>query len=186
MYQDVDAHVMPLPVFDIVYKLECALVSYRALGRNAHDVLMSASPDAVLLHGLSLQKTVIFYNDNKQISRINYSLMHEVGHLRLDHREHCPLAEKEANYFAAVALCPSVMLEEYGITSVSQIVRHFDVSAEFARNRIAALKRRREKSCNESERDRAFRNEVLERFHFRNGIQMELFSHCGRPMKEIA
>lgn len=187
MYQDVDARIMPLPVFDIAIKLGCALIPYRAFGKSVHDALMSASPDAVLLlRGFSPKQAVICYNDRKPINRIHYSLMHEVGHLCLNHGEHCPLAEKEANHFAAVALCPIVLLEEYGITNALQVERLFEVSAEFANNRIAALNRRHGRIRCENERDRAFRKAVLKRFHFRDGIQMELFSNLGCPMRAIA
>ena len=38
--------------------------------------------------------------------RIRFTIMHEIGHIVLDHTEHSDLAESEANFFAKYALAP--------------------------------------------------------------------------------
>ena len=42
----------------------------------------------------------IFYDDSMYDRRIRFTIMHEIGHIVLDHTEHSDLAESEANFFA--------------------------------------------------------------------------------------
>ena len=43
MYDKVDAHIMPLPVFDIANGLGYSVIPYRAYGQLLHEILLSTS-----------------------------------------------------------------------------------------------------------------------------------------------
>lgn len=49
--------------------------------------------------GFSVEKNIgewyIYYNDKKDYGRINNTIMHEIGHIVLDHSEDSELAEKK-------------------------------------------------------------------------------------------
>ena len=174
MYDKVDAHLMPLPVFDIANGLEYSIVPYRAYGSRLHEVLLKTSEDALTLQFRGSSRPVILYNDRRPPKRINYSILHEIAHNELGHQEHCPLAEKEANYFAGLALCPVDLLDHYGIRDVQKIAQLFNVSDEFSSNRLKTLHNRRRATF--SEVARRFRRNVITRFHFKKAFQMDLFA----------
>ena len=174
MYEKADAHVMPLPVFDIANALGYATIPYRAYGARFLEVLLAASEDAFTMQFRGSAKPVILYNDRKIPTRINCSIMHEIGHNELGHFEHCSLAEKEAGYFAGLALCPLDLLEHYKIDTAQKVTQLFNVSGEFASNRLKTLVNRQHMSTSES--SRRFRDAVVRRFRFRDAYQMDLFS----------
>ena len=184
MYEKVDARVMPLPVFDIVNGLGCSLIPYRSYGPRLHEVLIDASKDAFTMQFFGSSKPIIMYNDRRLPVRINYTIMHEVGHIALNHKEHSALAEKEANYFAGLALCPLDLLEHYGIDSAQKITQLFNVSGEFAENRLKAMANRRHRMITDC--DVKFRDAVVSRFHFKDAYQMDLFANARKGVKESA
>ena len=48
----------------------------------------------------------------KGYGRINNTIMHEIGHIVLDHSEDSELAEKEVKFFAKYALVPPVLVHK--------------------------------------------------------------------------
>ena len=173
MYDKTNARIMPLPVFDIAHALNCSLIPYRTYGKIIHDALMSTSQDAMIWQCLGSDRSIIMYNDRMPTTRINFSIIHEVGHIMLGHKEHCPLAEKEAHYFAGVALCPVDLLEHYHITDPQTVCQLFGVSEEFSDNRLRTVKNRR--GINFSAPSRKFAREVISRFKFKDAYQMDMF-----------
>lgn len=180
-YEKANAHVMPLPVFDIAHALGYSTIPYRAFGKRFHDVFLEASEDSLTMQFNRSSEPVILYNDRVRATRVNFSIMHEVGHNVLEHMEQSPLAEKEANYFASLALCPVDLLEHLGISNAKTIAELFNVSDEFARNRLSAIGNRR--NMVPSVFAREFHNAVISRFRLDNAYQMELFSN---PVEETA
>ena len=178
MYDKADARLMPLPVFDIANGLGYSVVPYRAYGQRLHDVLLKASEDALTMQFKGSSRPVILYNDRRPPKRINYSILHEIAHNELGHQEHCPLAEKEANYFAGLALCPVDLLEYYGICDMQKITQLFNVNDEFASNRLKTLRNRH--GATFSDTARRFRRNVVARFHFKEAYQMDFFAEVAK------
>ncbi len=172
MYEKTDARVFPLPVFDIANRLDCSVIPYRSFGKQIHDALLDVSTDAFLGQFWGNIRPVILYNDRQPSTRINFSILHEIGHLELGHKEPSQLAEKEANHFAAVALCPIDLLDHYRISDPHQASDIFNISEECARNRLKALNRSRQKRPSDSRID--FRRKLIERFSLNRPIQINL------------
>ncbi len=172
MYEEAKIGIIPISPFDIVHSLGFSMIPYRALGPEHMGDLMSGSKDAMLLRSRD-GKCVIFYNDRLPRTRINFSLMHEIAHIRLNHQEHCPLAEKEANYFAAQALCPVELLEHFKIDSTNTIAQVFNISGECANNRRKALHNRI--GIRRSIRNMQFAHALTTRFKLARAFQAELF-----------
>ena len=74
----------------------------------------------------------IYYNDRKDYGRINNTIMHEIGHIVLDHSEDSELAEKEVNFFAKYALVPPILVHKLKIDNPTDIAEIFGVSFEAA------------------------------------------------------
>lgn len=67
-----------------------------------------------------------------EYGRINNTIMHEIGHIVLDHSEDSELAEKEVRFFAKYALVPPVLVHKFKLNNPHAIANVFDVSFEAA------------------------------------------------------
>lgn len=86
-----------------------------------------------------------FTTNNNVIGRIRWTLGHELGHVKLSHLPYLaepqiaennfnnlshPDLEDEADYFAALLLCPMPLYEQLHIQSASDIQKTFGLSCE--------------------------------------------------------
>ena len=97
---------VPINGFEIAQKMGVKIISYSAISESKRWLLIKKSED-----GFSVEKTdgqwYIFYNDEKDYGCVNHTIMHEIGHIVLDHSEDSELAEKEVKFFAKYALAPT-------------------------------------------------------------------------------
>lgn len=77
---------------------------------------------------------VIFYNDEMPKQRIRFTILHEIGHIVLGHRQSSDLAEAEANFFAKYAIAPPVLVRVIRPVDYIDIACAFDISRECAFN----------------------------------------------------
>lgn len=107
------------------------VIPYSAYTETKRSLLLLKSED-----GFSLEKTdgqwFIYYNDKKNYGRINHTIMHEIGHIVLDHTEDSELAEKEVNFFAKYALAPPVLIHKLGLNCPESISQIFEISYQEA------------------------------------------------------
>ncbi|MBR3057498.1 MAG: ImmA/IrrE family metallo-endopeptidase [Clostridiales bacterium] len=121
--------------------------SYRKAKEYCVDMRDFGSESAALMgyHG----KMIIFYDDAKPVTHINFSILHELGHSDMEHKkcdEHNELYDKqevEANAYAAQILMPEQLLrylQHRGIRiSVPFLVENFGVSEPAAQKRIKTI-----------------------------------------------
>lgn len=98
--------------------------------------LIDFSEDAFSFYNQKKQEYVIIYNDAIESARVNFSIMHEIGHIQLDHdRSKLTEAEKEveADTFAQKALAPMGVILKLGLKTDIQISSVFNVSLPCAR-----------------------------------------------------
>lgn len=60
--------------------------------------------------------------------RINNTIMHEIGHIVLDHSEDSEIAEKEVRFFAKYELVPPVPVHKFKLDEPHAIADVFEVS----------------------------------------------------------
>lgn len=124
-------------------------------------------------------RRIIFYNDNKPLTHIRFSILHELGHFINNHdfnvadKEVYGCYEVETNYFAAQLLMPEQVIREFikrGIYVTEEfLVQHFNVSKMAAEKRIQTLA----KTMTEwrSRQEKEFDDIILFKFaHFINDI----------------
>lgn len=70
-----------------------------------------------------------FYEEHDE-----FTIMHEIGHIRMGHKGDSQLAEMIANYYAAYALVPSPLASLYKCSSFIDICDVFEVSIDCAYN----------------------------------------------------
>ncbi len=125
----------PLDCFEICEQLGFIVVPYSKLSEKKRKLLNIASEDGC--HALweikkSVFVNVIYFNDNMPERRIRFTILHEIGHIILNHTEHSDLAESEANYFAKYALAPPPLVHELKISDYLELAEKFNLSHECA------------------------------------------------------
>jgi len=111
------------------------------------DISSFGSESAVLVHYNG--KSIIFYDDEKPMNHVQFSILHELGHsinnhdLSIKDSETYGKYEVETNYFAAQLLMPEQILREFqkrGNRITRQFLQeHFKVSYHAADKRITTL-----------------------------------------------
>ena len=129
VFEEYEVNCTPISGFEIASKMGLKAVPYSAYSAN-RSLLGKLSED-----GFSIQKDgqwYLYYNDLKPYDRINFTLMHEIGHVSLDHWEENPTVESEANFFAKFSLAPPVLIYNYNLEDPYEISTRFEISFEAA------------------------------------------------------
>lgn len=136
----VDAGIKEYPydVFQVAKNLEIKLVSYQSLSQKKRDACFLESEDAfsVLIDFGSYAEWYIYYNQDIGKSRVRFTIMHEIGHIMLDHKDGNEVEESEANFFSKHILAPPCIMNEVGVEDYLDIVTKFEVSQEMATYQI--------------------------------------------------
>lgn len=123
---------VPVSGFELATKMDIRIIPYSATPIAKRYLLFKKSED-----GFCVEKTLgewyIYYNDEMTYGRINNTIMHEIGHIVLDHSEDSDLAEKEVRFFAKYALVPPVLVHKFKLKDPYAIAAVFNVSFEAAR-----------------------------------------------------
>lgn len=130
LYKSLNIHRVPINPYDIAVKCGYKLVPFSDLKTEAREFLRTRE-----ISGASIKKDNVFniYYDNVQSERRQrFTIMHEIGHIKLGHKEDSEYAEKCANRFASYALAPSSLIEKFGCEDVEDIAEKFHVSTECA------------------------------------------------------
>ena len=122
---------IPINGFEIANKMGIIVIPYSAFSEEKRKVLIEEDEDGFFIKKGG--KYYIYYNEEKVFGRINFTILHEIGHIVLDHTEHSQLAETEANFFAKYAIAPPVLIDKYCNSSVYinvlfNIYDNFDVT----------------------------------------------------------
>ncbi len=131
MFQRYDISCVPISGFEIAKKMGVKVIPYSAYADLIKNLLLKESEDGFFVER-SKGDLIIFYNDEKDYGRINNTIMHEIGHIVLNHSEDSELAEKEVRFFAKYALVPPVLVHKFKIDNPTDIVDIFQVSFEAA------------------------------------------------------
>ena len=130
MFVDYDITCVPISGFEIAVKMGIKVTRYSAYSKRIKAILLRESSD-----GFSMMvdnQWYIFYNDEKNYKRINFTIMHEIGHIVLDHTEDSELAKKEADFFAKFALAPPVLIHRMKLETAEDVSNIFGISHEAA------------------------------------------------------
>lgn len=120
----------PINPFEIAEKEGCLVKPISSLGLELKQLLKAKAIDGMSFYNLSCNCYVILYDDTQCIQRQKFTIMHELGHILLEHREESDLAEMCANYFAGYALVPTPLISFYECSSVMDIKQTFDVTEQ--------------------------------------------------------
>ena len=128
LYRKLNIRSFPIKPHEIAEKLGYSLIPYSRLTKKKRDTLRTIGA------GISVRdkngKYRIFYEDIDTYERQRFTIMHEIGHIQLGHREDSELAEKCANYYAPYALAPSPIIGLYKCEDFMEVAIRFGMSQE--------------------------------------------------------
>lgn len=124
-----DVKCIPISGFELASKMGIKVIPYSSFPEEKQKLLFKRIKD-----GFFVEKTdsefYIYYNNTQTYGRINNTILHEIGHIVLDHTEESELSEAEVNFFAKYALVPPVLVHKLEINDPNKIAELFDVSIE--------------------------------------------------------
>lgn len=124
-------HCVPISGFEMASKLGATIIPYSAYSNDVKILMMKLSED-----GFSIEESpgewYIYYNDEKGYGRVNNTIMHEIGHIVLNHSQESELADAEARFFAKYALAPPVLIHRLNLRNAYEIASTFEISVEAA------------------------------------------------------
>lgn len=122
----------PIDPFEIIRKLGYVLQTYSNLSKEKQLALKVKGLDATSFYDPYLRVFIIYHDETQPIERLRFTLMHEVGHIILGHKEESDLAKKMADYFAAYSLAPSPIIMRYDCEDYLDVAEKFKISIESA------------------------------------------------------
>ena len=132
LYQELKIIDTAFDVFDVAAKKGYMLIPYSTLKKKMREYLRANEYDAVNYYDARTKHYVIIYDDKPSLQRQRFSIMHEIGHILLGHKQESDLARIQANYFAAYALAPNPLIHLYDIEDYVELAEIFNISQECA------------------------------------------------------
>lgn len=122
---------VPVSGYEIATKMGIKIITYNSLN---DEKLVAARKFSMDGFSLFYNGTwTIYVNDiDTGYKRQNNTILHEIGHIVLDHTEDSELADKEANFFAKYSLVPPILVYKFNIKSIEKIEEIFEVSHQAA------------------------------------------------------
>lgn len=131
LYEELGVKEFPINPFEIAKRKGYVLIPYSQLDEEVLKTLLPNNDNGWSGRTKNGEYR-IFYNDTHCKERQKFTIMHEIGHIVLGHRENSIYAEKCANYFATYALAPSPMIGRTGCEDFVDISNRFGISYESA------------------------------------------------------
>jgi hypothetical protein len=128
LFADYGINTMPITGFEVAVKLGIKVLPYSAFQYQDGivETMKKASKEGFSCGGR------IFYNDDSSNSyeRINWTIMHEIAHIILEHLENSELAEAEAEFFAGYAIAPIVLIHKLRIKDFGGVSETFGLRVQ--------------------------------------------------------
>lgn len=126
---------IPIDPFAIAGKLGVHVVAYGSLDGVGKVACLKRSKSGFKLFLKALDGTsawYIYYNETKPWGHVRFTILHEIGHIVLEHLQESDVAEAEANFFAKYAIAPPVLVNLIRPNDYMDIAEAFELSNEGA------------------------------------------------------
>lgn len=137
LFQETNLKTIPVDAWSLAKKLDIKLISYSALTEEQREAALRLCDGALKFRqrgasGASHQ--VIIYDDSVTLGRQRFSILHEIGHIVLGHKQDSELADAEADFFAKYAIAPPMLVHVIKPSDYLDIAQAFGLSYECAFN----------------------------------------------------
>lgn len=127
LFEMYNVRCIPINGFEIAQKMRIKLIPYSMLTNTKYYAAMKISTEGFYMEDNTGQG-IVFYNDNVSYERLNMTLLHEIGHCVLDHKDGSETEEAEANFFAKYAAAPPLLIDRLVNKSPESIEDNFCIS----------------------------------------------------------
>lgn len=134
LYIEQNINKVPINPFDIADRRGYIVKPFSALNKQARLDVFTKGLDGTSYFDPELKKYVICYDNSQIIQRVRFTLMHEIGHIDLGHRQESDLARKMADYYAAYSLAPSPIIHICNYDDYIDVANMFNISNPCADN----------------------------------------------------
>lgn len=127
IYKENSIYQVPIDCFSLLENYGFRIRTYEDLEKVNPElrVLCGCASDDAFTDGFN---RIIAYNSKTNPGRIRFSLMHELSHHVLGHKEKTWNNEKEADILANHILAPRPLIEHYHCESIEDIHNKFGIS----------------------------------------------------------
>lgn len=135
LFAKVGEKSIPIDPFAIAAKLGIHIVAYGSLGEAGEAACLKRAESGfkLLVEGFDDTSTwYIYYNDAKPWGHVRFTVLHEIGHIVLEHWQESDIAEAEANFFAKYAIAPPMLVNFIRPNDYMDIADVFELSNEGA------------------------------------------------------
>lgn len=122
VYKKCNITSFPFDYKEVIRSYGYGCKSYSEVSEKLRKMCLEISNDACII-----DKT-IFYNDRISHQRTMFTLMHELGHILLEHQTRNKEIEDEADLFASMILAPRILIHELNLRTADDIHDYFDIS----------------------------------------------------------
>lgn len=129
MFEQNGVRCIPISGFEVASRMGVRLRPYSALSQEQLSISGRVDCDGYFFNdkrGIEY----IYYNDEMIYERQNQTILHEVGHIVLGHKESTEEAEIEAKFFAKYAAAPPPLIHRSKASSWCDIQELFCLSME--------------------------------------------------------
>ncbi len=140
MFQKVGMKTIPVDAWGIAQRLGVELVKYSELSEGQRKAALRLCDGAMkfrMLDGAGLSHQVIIYDDSVSLGRQRFSILHEIGHIVLGHKQDSVLADAEADFFAKFAIAPPMLVHMTKPSDYLDIAQAFGLSEQCAYNSMS-------------------------------------------------
>ena len=135
LYVEQDIRTIPIDPFEIIKKRNYKIIPFSTLSDTVHEIIGDVNNDAFSFFDIQSNNYVIVYNDDRPLLRLRFTLMHEIGHIDLNHRSESDLAKRMADYYAGYALAPTPLIYQFTMRDSDDVSQTFWVSKSCAKVR---------------------------------------------------
>lgn len=128
MFVDYDIKGIPLCSFEVAIKIGLTVIPYSALDWKKRIEAVIYSEDGYSLETNEGEWIIYYQDEGKEYSRINQTIMHEIGHYILGHTEEGTIEEAEAKFFAKYALASPPLIHNMRKEQTTEnVMEAFDI-----------------------------------------------------------
>jgi hypothetical protein len=122
---------------NIVLKSYTQAADFLHCSHNEFAYSIAQSEHGFTVSDIVSNRHIIYFNNLKDEKTIRFTLMHELGHIRLGHITDDSISDREANCFARNILCPIQLVDEFKLSTAEDYVECFGISLPMAKASLA-------------------------------------------------
>lgn len=137
LFQQAGMKTIPVDAWSLARKLGVELKPYSILTEEQRLAALRLCEGALkyrYVDPAGVSHWVIVYDDENPIGRQRFSILHEIGHIVLGHKQDSELADAEADFFAKFAIAPPMLVHVIKPCDYLDIAESFGLSNECAYN----------------------------------------------------